>query len=225
VLRDHKKTGLIVALDVLSSEEAIKVAKQVRGHVDAIKIGLPLILYTSAKIIGAIKDATNLPIIADLKLSDVCDFTGISARALIQFGADGVTVHGFVGPESVKACIKAVGPHKDVIVMTEITHPDSAMFMDQVSIGIATMARSLGASSIQVPGNKPEKIKRLRQVVGSQMTIFCCGMGVQGGEFGHAIAEGADFEMVGRSIYKSACPEESAKMISGKTKQAMFITD
>ena len=50
--------------------------------------------------------------------------------------------------------------------------------------------------------------------MGPEMTIVCCGIGAQGGKFGHAVAAGADFEIIGRAIYRAPDPAAAAAEIA-----------
>ena len=54
--------------------------------------------------------------------------------------------------------------------------------------------------------------------LGNEILILSPGVGVQGGKVGGAISAGADFEMVGRSIYKAENPGEVAEKIWGELK-------
>lgn len=214
MLKDFCKTHLIIALDVMDILEAVKIASAVSSYVDAIKIGIPLGLVAGYGIFQRLKEETGLPIIADVKIADVPHIAREIARICFDAGADAVTVHGFVGPSSIEACVAEAGSSKDVTVMTEITHPDASLFMEDVSQVIARLAKDTGASGIQAPGNRPERVRIMRKIVGNEMTIISCGMGFQGGKRGSALRAGADFEIYGRSIYKAPNPEKAAKEIS-----------
>lgn len=48
----NKKSSLILALDVLSRDEALRLSEQLGNYFDAIKIGYPLILHAGLGIVG-----------------------------------------------------------------------------------------------------------------------------------------------------------------------------
>ena len=214
MLRDIRKTRLILALDVMNVSQAIRIASSVSSYVDAIKIGVPLGLIEGCKIFRRMKESVELPIIADVKIADVPHIAKAVSRLCFNSGADAVTVHGFIGPSSIEACVAEAGSSKDVIVITEMTHPDASLFMEEVAETIAEFAKNTGASGIQAPGNRPKRVLSLRKAVGNQMTIISCGMGFQGGMEGSALKAGADFEIYGRSIYKDPNPQKAAREIS-----------
>jgi orotidine-5'-phosphate decarboxylase len=219
MLKDHCRTHLILALDVINLDKAIQIASAASPYVDAMKIGLPLGLSEGVEALEIIKKETGLPIIADMKIADVCHMAGTITRLCLDAGANAVTVHGFFGPSTIKACISETGPDDDIIVMTESTHSDASFFMEGVSETIAKWALNLKASGIQAPGTRPKRVRELRKVVGNDMTIVSCGMGVQGGKVGSALKAGADFEIYGRSIYESPNPAKSAEAIAKILKQ------
>ena len=219
LLESKINNHLILALDITNIDRAIKVALMTSEYIDAIKIGLPLGLVASLDIIQRIKERTDLPIMADIKICDVPEIAKKLAHVCFDSGADAITIHGFAGPCAVEECVNVSGREKDVIVLTEITHPDAAIFMESVSEDIARMARDVGASGIQAPGTRPEKVSLFRSIVGDDMLIVSCGIGAQGGKIGGAIEAGADFEIFGRSITATLNPEESAREISRRLKE------
>ncbi|HID39271.1 MAG TPA: orotidine-5'-phosphate decarboxylase [Calditrichaeota bacterium] len=161
------------------------------------------------------------PVIADFKIADVPHISKIITRIAVNGGCDGVIVHGFVGPDSIEACIIEAKENM-VFVATELTSLGGKYFTQPVANDLATMAKEIGAYGIQVPGNRPERIKKIRQLVGNELTIISCGIGAQGGKFGSAIKAGADFEIIGRAIYDSENPEIKIKEIKADTTKAML---
>jgi len=218
LLKSKINNRIILALDVPDVDRAIQIASATAEYVDAIKIGLPIGLRAGLTIIDKLRRHTSLPIIADIKISDVPEIAGVLARTCFDFGFDAVTVQGFVGPSVVKECVRESKAVKDVIVITEMTHPDAQIFMQPLAEEVADMARKVGASGIQTPGTRPERVKILREKVGEKMLIVSCGIGAQGGAIGSAIRAGADFEIIGRIIYTAANPKKIAMEISQELK-------
>lgn len=64
---------------------------------------------------------------------------------------------------------------------------------------------------IQVPRTKPERIAEIRKRIGDNLMIISCGVGAQGPLYGSAIEAGADYEIIGRTIYNSENPEKEAQ--------------
>jgi len=203
------KNHLILALDVVDFERAALIAQSVAKYVDAIKVHWPIILTRG---LGGIRGLSRLaPVIADLKLSDIPYTNRVASEMVFSSGASGIICQGFVGDDSVKGCMEAGG---DVFVLVEMSHPGSKRFLSGHSEEIASMARDLGVAGIVAPGNRPERLRRYRQIVGQSLKILSPGIGAQGGSPGDAVAAGADFEIVGRAIYRSADPADAAKGIT-----------
>jgi len=223
VNRKHikKESGIILALDMLDEEGAIELIKSIKEDLDAIKIGYPIVLKNGINVVKKIKKVFDKPVIADFKIADVPHISKIITRIAVNGGCDGVIVHGFVGPDSIEACIIEAKENM-VFVATELTSLGGKYFTQPVANDLATMAKEIGAYGIQVPGNRPERIKKIRQLVGNELTIISCGIGAQGGKFGSAIKAGADFEIIGRAIYDSENPEIKIKEIKADTTKAML---
>lgn len=197
---------LILALDVDDPDLALKIAGEVHPYIDAIKIHWPIILNDG---LGLVPEISKLaPVIIDAKLSDIPNTNGMACEIMFSRGATGVICQGFAGEDAVAACIES---GLEVFVLVEMTHPGSLRFISGFSEEIASMAREVGASGIVAPGNRPERVTRYRSIVGPDLQILCPGIGAQGGSPGDAVAAGADFEIVGRSIYRSENPARSAE--------------
>lgn len=187
----------------------------------AIKVGYPLILGSRRNIISEVNGLTGLPVICDSKIANVPHIARKIARKCFNMGADAITVHGFVGPETIRTCVEEAGVDKDVIVITYMTHPDADLFMERIAERVVEIAKGGKATAIQAPGNRPETVRRFRRIIGDSMVIMCCGIGAQGGKVGKAIEAGADFEIIGRTIYSSACPEKTTKRIANKLRSSL----
>ncbi len=213
-----RETGIILAIDTLKRDEIFKILETTYGYVDVLKIGYPSVLSCGINIISDIKKDFSLPVLADFKLSDIPDINNVVAKTAFRYGADAITVQGFIGPDALRLCIDNAGK-KGVFVITELTHADGATYTQLISEDVARIAKDLGATGIQAPGTRPERIKLFKNIVDDKLIIIACGIGAQGGEIGGAIREGADFEIIGRSICKSKNPALKAKVIAEKLKK------
>ena len=109
-----KNTRMILALDVTDREEALRITKDVREFVDAIKVGYPLVLSTG---LGIIKDISKFaPIIADFKVADIPNTNRLICSQVFEAGADAVIVQGFTGRDSLEACVEVASKYqKDAV--------------------------------------------------------------------------------------------------------------
>ncbi len=209
---------LILALDVPEASRAREIAESAAPFVDAVKVHWPVILNQGVKGIGDLSEIA--PVIVDAKLSDIPNTNRKACEILFSAGAVGVICQGFAGEDSVRACLDAGG---DAFVLVEMSHPGSLQFISPCAEEIARMAAKAGATGIVAPGNRPEKIQRYRKIVGPDLQILCPGIGAQGGAPGGAVASGADFEIVGRSIYNAADPGKAAGEIADAISKALEV--
>lgn len=199
---------LIIALDVTERQQALDISKQLGGVVDAIKVNYPLVLSCGLDIISDIKKYAN--VIADFKVADIPNTNTLICEATFKAGADGIICHGFTGSDSVKACIDVANKYgRDVYVVTEMSHPGAVEFMQQHAFELVDLAKRSNASGIIAPATRPERLAEIRKRAGS-LKILSPGVGTQGGDAKSAIEAGADFVIVGRSIYQAKDPYQAA---------------
>jgi orotidine-5'-phosphate decarboxylase len=209
----EKNTCLILALDVTDREEALRIAEDVLEFVDAIKVGYPLILAAGLEIIGELARFT--PVIADLKVADIPNTNRLICEQVFKAGADSIIVQGFTGRDSLDACLEVASEYrKDVFVVSEMSHPGGAEFLQPVAEAIAKMAAEAGAFGLVAPATRPERVKKIREIIGDELAIISPGVGAQGGKASDVIAAGADWVIVGRSIYYSESPKETSREIA-----------
>jgi len=209
----EKNTCLILALDVTDREEALIIAEDVLEFVDAIKVGYPLILAAGLDIIGELARFT--PAIADLKVADIPNTNRLICEQVFKVGADSVIVQGFIGRDSLDACLEVASEYrKDVFVVSEMSHPGGAEFLQPVAEAIAKMAAEAGAFGLVAPATRPERVKKIREIIGDELAIISPGVGAQGGKASDVIAAGADWVIVGRSIYNAESPKKVAREIA-----------
>ena len=206
-----RKTRLILALDVTSREQALSLAGRLKDYFDAIKIGYPLILSAGLGIVKEI--SATLPVIADLKVADIPNTNRLICEAVLGAGASGIIAQAFPGKDSLLACAKSAAEHgADLFVVTEMSHPGAELFMAPLAERMARLAVEAGASGIVAPATRPERIKLVRSIIGERI-IISPGVGAQGGSAGAALLAGADYLIVGRSIYEAEDPVASAKKL------------
>jgi orotidine-5'-phosphate decarboxylase len=205
-----QKSRLILALDVTEEEKALSVSESVKDIVDAIKVGYPLALGCGMDIVTKIAEFAE--VICDFKVADIPNTNRLIVERVIEKGAQGVIVHGFVGKDSIEACVKAASG-KDVFIVVEMSHPGGAEFFQSLTENLVMLAVDAGASGVIAPATRPERISYIRGLVGD-LKILTPGVGAQGGSAAQAIKAGADYIIVGRSIYRAENPRAEAEKIA-----------
>lgn len=206
-------TELILALDVLTREEALHIAEKTSPYLDSIKIGYPLVLGAGMHIAGEIA-SFGLPIIADFKVADIPNTNRLITEHAFQAGFSAIIAQGFTGTDSVEACVETARDYGGrCYVVSEMSHPGALEFLSgENAIRIAQMAVECGADGIIAPATRPERVKVLRDIVGDKK-ILSPGVGAQGGDAA-TIAPLIDGMIVGRSIYNAEDPAEAAEEYS-----------
>ena len=198
---------LVLALDVYERERALEIAECTSDYLWAVKVNWPLIIGSGLKIIAELKQVTGLPIIADLKLADIPNTNRLIAKKVFEAGADYIIIHGFTGRESVKAVMEL----GKTIIVVEMSHPGAREFIQPVTDGLIKMANELRPFGVIAPATRPERVAYIRSRLSSSIKILSPGVGAQGGKVGEVLKAGADYIIVGRSIYGSENPREAAR--------------
>ena len=134
------KNNIILALDVMSEKEAIEICDSIKDYIDTIKIGYPLALAEGLEIINKLKDKFGFKVICDFKVADIDATNEKICDETFKAGADAIICHGFVGSDSVKACLDMANKHgKELFLLTEMSHPGAKMFLQKNADAIAEM--------------------------------------------------------------------------------------
>ena len=203
-------TELILALDVTVKKKALAIAHACAPHLDAIKLGYPLILSCGLSLAQDLEDE-GLPIIADFKVADIPNTNRLIAEQVFDAGFSAIICHGFTGKDAVQVCVDTASDYGGAcFVVAEMSHPGATEFFTRdIPERIARLAIDCGADGIIAPATRPERIHALRTIVGNRK-ILSPGIGVQGGD-ADAVATLVDGIIVGRAIYDTDNPGESAE--------------
>ncbi|QDA31931.1 orotidine-5'-phosphate decarboxylase [Thermococcus indicus] len=204
---------LILALDVYERERALEIAEHTADYLWAIKVNWPLIIGSGLGIITELKQVTGLPIIADLKLADIPNTNRLIASKVFEAGADYIIAHGFVGRDSVGAVMEL----GETIIVVEMSHPGAKEFIQPVTDKLIELANELEPFGVIAPATRPERVSYIRSKLKHGIKILTPGVGAQGGRAGEVLKAGADYVIVGRSIYASENPRESARILYEET--------
>ena len=129
---------------------------------------------------------------------------------VFKAGASSIIVHGFVGRDSVEACVEhAKGG--DVFVVTEMSHPGGQEFTAKVAEELVQVAIDAKASGVIAPATRPERLKMIRERLPENMVVLSPGVGAQGGKITDVFEAGADYAIIGRAIYGAEDPRKAAE--------------
>jgi orotidine-5'-phosphate decarboxylase len=202
-------TELILALDVTEKRRALAVARACAPHVDAIKLGYPLILSCGLSMAQELEEV-DLPLIADFKVADIPNTNRLIVEQVFDAGFSSVICHGFTGKDAIQACVDTTSDYGGAcFVVAEMSHPGATEFFHgETAVHIARLAMECGADGIIAPATRPDRVRMLRDIVKARK-ILSPGIGVQGGD-PDRVAGLVDGIIVGRAIYEADDPAAAA---------------
>jgi orotidine-5'-phosphate decarboxylase len=184
---------------------------------------LPLGLYDRVtKLVDDVHEH-EIPAIMDAKINDIGHTNEFIASQYFSAGFDAIIANPFTGfkggLEPVFRIAKA--KQRGVLLLVHMSHPGASEGYGQTVVDekgerkaqfevFAQRAVQWGADGAIVGATFPDTIRRVRCILGDGIPIFCPGIGVQGGSLSRALAAGANYVIVGRSIYESDDPAKSA---------------
>lgn len=191
---------IIIALDGMSSAEALRFAKKLKGSVWGFKVND--LLFSDSNIIRKLKNFGK--VFADAKLYDIPNTVANSVKKLRDAGADIITVHASGGVEMMKFAKKNVGKSK-IIAVTVLTSQNknskevAKLTQDAIKAGVDGIVCS--GTDLEIIKNISGSVKLLKIVPGIR-PIWYKSKDDQKRKVTpvEAIKLGADYLVIGRPI-------------------------
>jgi len=200
---------LQVAIDLLTTSDAIALATKVAPYIDIIELGTPLIKSEGLRAITAIKEAfPDKLVLADLKTADAGE---LEADIAFKAGADYVTVLGTSDDSTIAGAVKAAKAHGKGIVVDTIGSPDR--------VKRAQEAVALGAEFVELHAGLDEQAKDgySIQVLIDEANRAGVPVSIAGGVNLNSIVgvknAGVVVAVAGGAIYSAEDPAEAAKAL------------
>ena len=197
---------LQVAMDVLTTADALALAGKVAPYVDIIELGTPLIKSEGVRAIRAIKDAhPDKLVFADLKTMDAGE---LEADLAFGAGADYVTVLGTAGDSTIVGAVKAGLTHGKGVVVDLIGVSDKVTRAKEVTaFGVAFVEMHAGLDEQAEPGFTFQTL--LNDGEAAQVPFSVAG-GVNLSTIRSVQLAGAAVAVAGGAIYGADDPAASA---------------
>ena len=219
---------IILALDNLDLDSAIKITNQVKVKLLAVKIGLELKNLLEKKEIEQISKL-GVPIMLDLKLQDIPHTVYRSILALKEIKFKYLTVMALGGNEMIKQAKKAANeldPNIKVLAVTILTsltkNELSAMgFNSSVEDAVVQLAKNSSEADGYVCSALEAKL--LREKVSKNKLIFCPGIRMlddskndqaRSASPALALKNGADACIMGRSLLQGDVNKNLEKVLN-----------
>ena len=202
---------LQLALDMLSTKEAIELVKKTEDYIDIIEIGTPLIKHEGIDIIRIMKETfPEKELLVDLKTMDVGKY---ESDFCFEAGADIVTVLGVADIDTIKGSLKSANKHEkkllvDLInVENKLKRATEIIKQGDVYLGVHT------GIDQQHRGESP--LTHLKLLTPLEQPIFVAG-GINLDNIDAIIEENPYTIIVGGAISSSKEPNLIAQLIKSK---------
>ena len=227
---------LILALDVENPAEAERIIGLVGPNLELVKIGPRLFAQGGAEFLTRVR-GLGKRIFLDLKLHDIPNTVALAVDVLARLELWALTLHTAGGSPMLEAAREArdkAGSALNLLGVTVLTSVDDQVWQEVApgaeEVGRAVLARAGLAARTGLEGLvcSPLEVAAVRSQVGPEMKTVVPG--IRPGQSdddqrrvatpAQAVADGADYLVVGRPILKAPDPEEAVERILEEMKGA-----
>ena len=228
------RNPIIVALDVPTAEAALKLVEQLAPVSGGFKIGSELFTSAGLDIVRRIRERGTL-VFLDLKFHDIPNTVARAVAAAMQLDVQMLTIHTSGGLEMMRAAeasaqqaAKADGRAAPLVLgVTVLTSSNGSTLAEigcepNVGTQVERLARLAVKAGLRGLVCSPLEIVALRKILPAQVQLVTPGIRT-GAEKAddqkrtltphEAIAAGANWLVIGRSIYAAENPREAAEKI------------
>lgn len=205
---------LQVAIDLLSTQDALNLLQKVAEHVDIIELGTPLIKQEGLAVVTAIKQAYPDKIVfADMKTMDA---GALEAEMAFKAGADLVSVLAVAADSTVKGAVESAKKYNKGVVADVIGVQDKAARLKQLAtLGVHSVELHAGLDEQAQAGYSIDSLLEAGRGAG---VPFAVAGGVNLDRITQVEDAGAAVAVAGAAIYGAKDPGEAAKALRAKIK-------
>ena len=214
---------LVVAADVSSRDDLLRLVDALHGVAGVFKIGLQAFIANGPAIVEEVVDRGE-KVFLDLKIHDIPNTAGRAIAEAEALGVTMATVHAAGGEPMLRACSKTAVLVLGVTILTSLEEADLLQIgfggnAVENAVRLAKLSQSAGLGGVVA---SPMEITPIREACGKDFVILTPGIRPAGSDHGdqrrtmtpgEAIAAGADYLVVGRPITSAADPRSAALRI------------
>jgi orotidine-5'-phosphate decarboxylase len=221
---------IIVAFDVATEREALELAAQLDPGLCRAKVGLELFSAAGPRVVTALRER-GFDVFLDLKFHDIPTTVARACTAAAELGVWMLNVHALGGAQMLRAAREAVekGTHKPLLIaVTLLTSHDDAAVAEIGLAGdiaahvtrLAGLAHTCGLDGVVC---SPREVAGLRGRFGGAFKLVTPGVRPPGSGTqdqartltpAEALAQGADYLVIGRPITRAADPRAALVAIA-----------
>jgi orotidine-5'-phosphate decarboxylase len=223
---------VIIALDVPTLDEAMGLVDSLSDETDFYKVGLELFTREGPSVVEALA-TRDKRIFLDLKLHDIPSTVARAVARARDLDVDFLTLHTTGGRPMMEAAAEAAGTDLTLLgvtVLTSLTASDVAdswgrevdLIEDEV-VRLARLAQESGVGGVVASVQEAASIK---EAVGSALVVVTPGIRLAGDDAhdqarvstpAQAVASGADYLVVGRSVTQALDPVEALRQVCAQS--------
>jgi orotidine-5'-phosphate decarboxylase len=220
---------IICALDTSNLDEAVETVKKLSGQVGAFKVGHALTLPHGLSVISRLRDAGASRIFLDLKFHDIPNSVALAVREAARHGVWMMTLHIAGGPSMMTAAVEETHCYNEderplLVGVSVLTSLDQNILSNDLAVNRTIEDHMVHLSKLALQCDmdgvvcSPQEVKALRTALGHKGVIVTPGIRLsQGdthdqkrtGDAGQALADGADYLVVGRALTHSPDVEKT----------------
>lgn len=224
---ENPQEKLIIALDDVDFDSAIKIATLTKPFASTFKVGLSLFTAWGPEIIKELKEL-SVDVFLDLKLFDIPMQTKKAVQAALKYEPRFLTVHAMGGKKMLsEASVISQGSNTTLLAVSVLTSFDQqdyadVGFKDSINDGVVRLLDLAFVSGIRGFVASPQELIHLRKRFGSDCFLVCPGVRPRGSDLNdqsrvmtpkEAIMASANALVVGRPITKAPNIVEAAQGI------------
>ena len=221
--------NLIVALDLPSAREALRLVEDLGEAADYFKVGVQLFTREGPSLVRELKDRDKR-VFLDLKYHDIPHTVARAVESAAELGIDMLTLHASGGSAMMRAARDAIGLEGPTLVgvtlltsfsgsdIEEVWDKELRSIRDDVA-RLAALAAEAGLDGVVSSALEVEAVKRRH---GSDFLVVTPAIRPAGAQAGdqartatpaEAVRAGADYLVIGRPIHAADDPRKAFEQI------------
>lgn len=204
---------LQLALDTMTLDEAIILAKSVDKYVDILEIGTPLMIREGVRAIKRFKNEfPEKEVLADIK---IMDGGLLESEMAFEQGADYTVVLGVADNATITGCINAARNwNRKIVVDLLCVNNLEEKVVELETLGVDVIAVHTGSDQQELGRTPLEDLKRIKDV--TKNSIVAVAGGINSKTIEEYVALNPDIVIVGSAICNSEDPVKEAEIIKSK---------